>query len=246
MNYELKSSIRRNKISLPVKIIAIIVILLAIFRIFFPNLISDIITSIIHPFWNINKEQIQNTNQLSDNAKDIVIEELTKENYSLKEIMGRSISKKVLIAYILKKPPFTAYDSFIIDVGSKNNISKGDKVYVSGNILIGEIYSVMSDISKVKLYSSYGEKYEILIGDKNIQATAIGRGGGSFETVIPRDIKVNEGDNINIPDISNTVFGTVGKITTDPARAFSTIIFSQPINIYEQKWVQIYEKAKSN
>lgn len=242
MSYELKSSIKRNKFGWPLKVVSGIIFILVILHFVAPNFLTSIFAIIVRPLWNINAESKTSLNQLSDNSKDIIISQLTKENNELKELMGRSISKKIVIGYILKKPPFTAYDSYILDIGTKDGITQGDQVYLNGNVLVGEVQDVFLNTSRVKLYSSYGEKYDILIGDKNVQATAIGRGGGSFETVIPRDVKVAEGDIITIPNITNTVFGTVGKIIADPARAFSTVIFSQPINIYEQKFIQVYIK----
>lgn len=246
MNYELKSSIRRKKIALPIKITLLVTIVLVAFQFIFPTFLSSVVTAIVSPVWKVNIPQYTGLDQLSDNVKDTMISQLKKENIELKEIMGRLINKNAVIAYIIKKPPFTAYDSFILDIGTNSRVKKGDKVYVQGNFLIGEIAEVFSDTSRVKLFSSYGEKYDVLIGDKNIQATATGRGGGSFEVVIPRDLKVIEGDSVSIPNIMGSTFGIVGKVIADPARAFSTVLFSQPINIYEQKWVQIYEETKPN
>ncbi len=246
MNYVLRSSIHKRKIFWPIKVVGVIVLVLVLLHFAAPTFLSSIITTIVSPVWNINSGNRPSLNQLPDNTKDMIISELTKENFELKEIMNRAVSKNLVLAYVLKKPPFTAYDSFILDVGSNDRVEKGDGVYVLGNILIGETEEVFSNTSKVKLYSTYGEKYDVLIGEQNIQATAVGRGGGLFETIIPRDVKVSEGDTIIIPNISSSVFGIVSKVIADPARAFSTIIFSQPINIYEQKWVQIYEKTKSN
>ncbi len=237
MNYELKSSIKRGGIGHTIKIVLGIILVLIILHFIAPNLLPSIFTTIVKPFWSLGNVENPDINSFSINAQNSIIAQLEKENIALKERLGRPIIKNSVLAYILKKPPFTVYDSFILDIGVKQGISIGDSVYTFGDILIGEISEIFPTTSKVKLYSSYGEKYNVLVSDKNIQASAIGRGGGSFEIVIPRDIKILEGDTITIPNISNTVFGLVGKIITEPARAFSTIIFSQPINIYEQKWV---------
>lgn len=239
MSYVLKSNIKRGGVVLPVKILAGIVILLVILHLFAPNFLSSIFTTIAKPFWSFGMGEKPSLNSFSDSGQNAVITQLQKENVELKEKLGRPVAKNVMLAYVLKKPPFTVYDTFILDAGSNQGVVVGDKIYSFGDLLIGEIQEVSPTTSKVKLYSSYGEKYDILIGEKSVQATAIGRGGGSFEIIIPRDIKVNEGDTITVPNISNTVFGVVGKIISDPARAFSTVIFSQPINIYEQKWVLI-------
>ena len=240
MNYELKSSIRKNRIGSPVKAVFAVVFLIVVLHFLAPQFLSSVFTTLAKPFWaSSDKPDIS---MVSVEAQNTIIAQLQKENNELKDILGRSGSENVVLGYILKKPPFTAYDSFILDVGTDQNVALGDKVYALGNILIGEIAEVSKSTSKVKLYSSYGEKYEVLISDKNIQAAATGRGGGSFEIVIPRDIKVAEGDTVTIPAISNAVFGNVRQIIADPARAFSTVLFSQPVNIYEQKWVVIFIK----
>ena len=237
MNYELKSSIHKKKISFPFKIIFIVIIILLLLHFLIPRLLSNIFTTMIKPFWTINKDAEPDLEKFSNGLNNLISIELKEENDSLKEILNRKDDSEYVLGYILKKPPFTAYDSFILDIGTKNGIKLNDKVYVYGNILIGEIAEVSYSTSKVKLFSSYNTKYEVIIGKNNIQAVAIGRGGGNFETTVPRDVSVSEGDSITIPEISNSVFGIVGKVIADPARAFSTIIFSQPINIYEQKWV---------
>lgn len=239
MNYELKSSIKRSKVSMPFKVLMTVVVILVILHFILPNLLADILMTVARPLWILNKDNSVNISMLLPETQNALIAELKKENLELKKILNRKESDNLILSYILKKPPFTAYDSYIIDVGSKDGISIGDKVYASGNILIGTVAEVNRNSSKVNLYSSYGNKFDILIGNNDIEAVAVGNGGGSFTAIIPRDLKVSEGDIILIPDITNSVFGTVGKIIIDPARAFSTVFFSQPINIYEQKWVLV-------
>lgn len=246
MNYELKSSIRKNKISLPIKVLIIIAFIIFILYIFVPSLFSSLLLPLANPLWSIRFNISTTTYMVPEGAKDLIIDKLNKENEELKSLLGRASTSRTILAYILKKPPFTAYDSYIIDIGSNNNVKKGDKVYLYGNILVGEISEVYGETSKVLLYSSFGQKYDVIIGSQNIQATATGRGGGAFEAILPRDVKVSIGDQVNIPDITNAVFGTVIDIISEPANVYSTIVFSQPINIYEQKWVQIHEENKSN
>jgi cell shape-determining protein MreC len=226
--------------STPLKVATFFVILILILYFIFPVFISSIFLFFAKPLWSINAEDKSNMSLLSLETQNIIISQLQKENKELKEILGRNDTKNRVLAYILKKPPFTAYDSFIIDVGKDQNIQVGNKVYSVDNILVGEVAEVVDNISKVKIFSSYDEKYDVFIGEKNIQAKAIGKGGGMFEVVIPRDVIIKEGDTVTIPDISNSVFGIVNKIIRDPARAFSTVIFSMPINIYEQKWLLVH------
>ncbi len=245
MNYELKSSINKKKISLSLKIVIIFSFIFILLHFIVPTLLSNILITIVKPIWNINRGNEPELINFIPETSNAIISELMKENIELKKMLNRVDSKNYTLAYILKKPPFTAYDSFILDIGRDKGIEVDNKVYTAGNILIGEIVEVLNTTSKVKLFSSYGTKYDVLIGEGEIQSTAIGRGGGSFEIIIPRDIKVNKGDKILIPNISNTVFGIVNEIIINPSRSFSTVIFSQSINIYEQKWVLV-SKEKNN
>lgn len=242
MNYVLKSSIRGNSISLPLRISIGVTAIMTVLHFIAPNLLSSVFTTIVKPFWNIENKIIYGDLTIPIETQRTIFTELQKENEELKKLLGRATENNFVIAQILKKPPFSAYDIFILDIGSEDGIKNGNKVYALGNILIGEITMTSSQTSKVRLYSSFNEKYEVFISEKNILAEAIGRGGGSFEASLPRDIKVNEGDTVIIPSLSNSVFGTVKKVVSDPARSFSTIFFSQPINIYEQKWVLIDTK----
>ncbi len=239
MSYEHRSNVRRNSFPLPIKIAIIVACLLFVIYLIFPNLISNIVSSIVRPFWS-SPNVLPNVSLELQNA---TIRELQQENIELKSILKANASTTAPhMYYIVKKPPFTVYDSYVVDVKSSNNVMIGDRVYAVGNVLIGEVSEVNAGFAKVKLYSSYGEKFDVLIGKKDIQASALGQGGGSFEVILPKDIKVSEGDIVTVPDFGTTVFGIVKNIKVDPARAFSTILFTQPINIYEQKVVFIYKK----
>ena len=233
MSYEHRSNINRKRISTKIKIVVLICILIFIINIIAPQFLSSSITSLIRPFWN-NKE-IQG---ISTELKDATVSQLKNENTELKKALDRGNASSTVMSYILKKPPYTAYDIYIIDIGLNKNLKKGDKVYSIGNVLLGEIGEVNTNTSKVKLYSSYGEKYEILIGN-NIEATAIGKGGGTFEVILPKGTEIKENDIVTVPNINVSVFGIVRKITIDPAKTFNTILFAQPVNIYEQKIVLI-------
>jgi len=241
MSYEHRSNVNIKSFPITLRFINIAIVIIIIVSLIFPAFVSNIITGILGQFWNIEKKILTEKVYVSIELQNTTIAELQKENSDLKSIMGRtsSSSSPMVLAYIIKKPPFTAYDSYIIDIGKDSNIKIGDRVYAAGNILLGEILEINGNFAKVKLYSSYGEKFDVLIGKNDIQATAVGKGGGAFEVVLPKESKVRINDTVTVPDLDVSVFGIVRGITIDPVRSFSTILFSQPVNIYEQKWVQI-------
>ncbi|MES3031109.1 MAG: rod shape-determining protein MreC [Patescibacteria group bacterium] len=239
MNYVLKSSIKERRSSWPLKGAGILAVLLVIFHFVFPRALPIFFTTLVAPFWSVEKNVRGDAELVHPLTENALMRQLQSENISLKEILGRKGEKTLTLGYILKKPPFSAYDIFILDIGTREGVEKGNPVYALGNILIGEVADSLKSTSKVKLYSSFGEKFDVFIGPKSLSASALGRGGGSFEAELPRDSEVREGDSVAIPAISGGTFGVVTKVLADPARPFATILFSQPFNLYEQKWVQV-------
>lgn len=186
------------------------------------------------------KEQL-----ISKNKEQVLFELLRKENEDLKNILNRNkANQKLVLASVLVKPFLSPYDTLIIDIGDQDGIKAGDQVLVEGYIFIGYIKEVYHDTSKVVLYSSPGEKVKVLIGESNITKEAIGLGGGNFSVEIPREIDIKEGDSIVIPSISTNIFGTVEKIDFKESDSFQTILFKNPVNISELKWVEVLVSGK--
>lgn len=165
---------------------------------------------------------------------------LKKENDDLKNILSRKIDdKKLILGTVLVKPFLSPYDTLIIDVGLSNGIAVGNQVLADGNTFIGYISEVYDHTSKVVLYSSNGEKVKVLIGDNNIEKEAIGLGSGNFEVEMPRDAGIKEGDYIVMPSISANIFGVVEKIEFKESDSFQKVVFKNPINVSELKWVEV-------
>jgi len=152
---------------------------------------------------------------------------------SLKPIPGR------ILAAVLVRPPQAAYDELVIDIGSDHGISYGAKVYAPGDILIGSTTDILGQTSKVKLFSSPGETYSVLIGSSRIPATAVGRGGGQYQAEVPQASKINQGDTVSDSSISDAPFGIVSAVLANPADPFETVLFAPPVNIYQLRWVLV-------
>jgi cell shape-determining protein MreC len=238
MSYEHRSRVNNKIMPSTIKTVLIVIVSFVIIQLLFPRMLPGIFAAIASPFWGNGGTTVEDK-AFGTDYQNALIKELQDENIELKNILHRSASSTSLkLAAIVKKPPLTAYDSYIIYTRGLD-AKVGNKVYVSGNILVGEIVEINGVYSKVKLYSTFGEKYDVYIGKNNIQATATGRGGGSFDVIMPKESNVHEGDIVVVPDLSLSVFGIVKSINIESARAFSTVLFSQPINIFEQKWVLV-------
>ena len=241
-----------------VYIVFILIVAAFTLRIFMPNITSGFFTAIARPFWRIefsvNSGQLKSNEQLlSENqelsrkldAANIDLKSasiLIAENDQLKSLMGRSSTTPSILAAVLQRPPTTVYDELIIDVGADIGVTIGNVVYAANSIPIGKITDVLSHSSKVVLFSSPGQTYNVLIGKSNIPATGIGRGGGQYSAELPRTANVSQGDFVSVPGIKTNLYGIVQTILADPSLPFETIIFAAPVNIYQLKWVYVEKK----
>lgn len=173
------------------------------------------------------------------------------ENKQLKETLQRASDiladgEEFILAVILAKPNRSPYDTLVIDLGRNSDIQKGDYVFARGDILIGQVEEVFSRSSKVKLFSTPGEKVDIVISGEDIYTTLIGRGGGNFEMTLPRDVEIEEGTKVVLSGITPYLVATVGKINYDPRDTLQEILLTSPVNVQHLKFVQVLVSTTDN
>jgi cell shape-determining protein MreC len=235
-----------------------VVVIIALVHFTLPNVISGTWTAIARPFWRIEFSAESGglrsiSTVLAENealrrelaeatARVDTIHFVELENAELKRMLGRNVSTSTqssLLAAVLQRPPFGAYDELIIDIGKDSGLTVGDKIYAPGKILIGQVGAVLGKTAKVILFSSPGSKYEVMIGPRHVPATAIGRGGGQYEAQVARDIPIKEGDFVEVPSLSDLPFAVVTSVISDPAQPFETIMFAPAVNVYQLRWVLV-------
>ena len=191
------------------------------------------------------KSKLNDQEAISSNYNSIL-----DENLKMKEILGRKNEKaNMILSSILSKPNQSLYDTLVIDVGIKDGITIGQRVFVLGNVPIGRIAEVSANTSKVILYSNPGEKTEVVISGKpastgtslggNTFMQVIGRGGGNFEMIMPRDFVLEKGTEVVLPGITPHTIGVVQTIISDPRDSFQKALLTSPVNIQELKFVEI-------
>jgi len=244
---------RRNKKKINRKIITIVVVLLVLF--FFGSNIKNIVqwssvpvinikNGIVYPFKTsieyfkfknvlINEnEELKNKNKRLE-IENLTVESLKGENKSLKEIIGYVEEVDDFnIVKVLNYPPFSPYDTFLIQT-DKEKTFVADKVYYSG-VIIGEIEEVYKNTSVVRLYSSPDKKIAVKINEQ--QTEAVGIGGGGFIISLPKDLDINNEDVVFVGDFP---IGKVDGIESDIAGAFQNIYFRYPFNINQIDFVEI-------
>jgi cell shape-determining protein MreC len=261
MNYLLRSS--KPQKSLKGKFFFFLTVIILIF-LFLTSPGKNVLKILAMPFWKVSssiKNSFINNIKLLESkrslieANEVLSEEilmkdkdlrfasiLKSENEELKKISQNNKFKNIIISSIISRPTKTPYDTLIIDSGSQSGIKIGDLVLIDGNVFIGTIYEVSDYFSKVRLYSSPGEKTDVLIGESKIQKEAFGIGSGNFKVEFPKDQEVKEGDSVVIPSINSNIFGVVEKIEQKSVDSFKTVLFKSPINIQEIRFVEVLIK----
>jgi len=175
------------------------------------------------------------------NAK---ITALESENEGLKSFLntndGVNVKRpKGSLFSVAQRPPFSPYDSIIVNGGSDNGIQVDDLAFASQDVLIGYVTAVFPHTSIVTLYSSSGQRQEVYVGTSSNAVASEGKGGGNFYIKVPSETKINIGDPIIWPSMQNILLGTVNRVDSVSGDAFSYVIFRSLIPIYSIRYVEI-------
>jgi len=191
------------------------------------------------------KNLLEENNRLKDELESISARlanynSLLDENLKTREVLGRlEQTDNIVLSAILSKGGRSPYDTLIIDVGSNEGIVVGNLVLAYGSVAIGQVREVYARSAKVVLFSGWGEKTEAAIVGKDTFFQVLGRGGGSFEMVLPRDLELERGVEVVLPGISSRILATVETVISDPRDSFKKVVLVGPINIQELKFVQV-------
>lgn len=210
----------------------------------FGNSIGEEITNLGSFFISKSSLYLENRNLQSqikeEEARMANYNSIVEENDKLKEILGRKKEKaNMVLAAILSKPNQSLYDTLLVDAGSKQGIKEGKMVFGLGDIPIGEISMVYENSSKVVLFSSNGERTQVVVAGKDIYLEVVGRGGGNFEIILPRDFSLQKGDQVLMPGINNYVLAIGETVISDPRDPYIKALLKSPLNIQELKFVEI-------
>jgi len=169
----------------------------------------------------------------------LMLDSFRKENETLRALLGRHTSLRMVLATVLSRPPFSPYDSLIIDAGSSDGVAVGDKVYASTDVLVGDVSEVYGHTAKVNLFSSAGRKVPVLVGPSAIQVEAEGRGGGNFRATLPSEVGIEKGDPVRFAQSKLNVIGVIEEIIVDSTDSLQEILFKMPLALSELSYVEV-------
>jgi cell shape-determining protein MreC len=180
-----------------------------------------------------NSELIEENKKL--NIELLTINSLRKENQELKDLFVYQEKKpELILSKILNHNNYSPFDTFTVDSGSNQGIKAGSLVSYL-NVPIGTVSEVYLTTSVVSLYSFPDKRISVSFYG-GTTAEAVGLGAGSFVVVLPKDIKVSEGDIVNA---FNFPIGVIKSIVVDHSGTFQNVYFNYPFNLNEIEFVQI-------
>ena len=140
---------------------------------------------------------------------------LTRENEELRHMLGASSSPRIAAA-VISRPPYTPYDTMIINRGSAEGIILNAPVYFGSAQAIGYISNVFSHDAQVTLFSSPKIESIVYIFGPNIFTTAYGEGGGVIRLSVPQGITIEKDNVVILPSLPSGVIGTIDEIQSIP------------------------------
>lgn len=261
MSYLLDQQKKRKKY-IKIFTIFILLVLLIVFQRPVFSVLGRVANFVASPFYLLNKnakEKISDTGYVFSSKKTLYNENiklkneifvnslklldyntLLKENEDLKNILNRKKEdKNFLLAYVLSKPNKNIYDSLTLDVGTKDGVEAGDLVFALGDVPLGRVSEVFDKSSRVVLFSSAKEASNVLLMPDNLHIDLVGRGGGNFEAVLPRDLSVKEDSLIYWSLGDNYILAKFEKVISSERDAFQKVLFTSPVNMHELRFVQV-------
>lgn len=139
-----------------------------------------------------------------------------EENTELRTLMGASTSPSRILAGVIARPPYTPYDTLILDKGSADGIIEHAPVYYGAGHVLGYVHAVFPHLSYVTLFSSPGVESTVYLFGSNLFTTAYGEGGGVVHLSIPQGITLTKGDVVVLPSLDAGVLGAVDEIQSIP------------------------------
>ncbi len=162
-------------------------------------------------------EQIRDLEEkvASNVGVESTLEFVTKENTELRTLLGATSTPRI-VSGVIARPPYTPYDTIVIDRGSADGIRKDAPVYFGSNHALGYVRSVYEHHALVTLFSSSGVESTVYVFGPNFFTTAYGEGGGIVRLSVPQGVIIETGNIVILPSLDTGVIGVIDHIQSIP------------------------------
>ncbi len=152
---------------------------------------------------------------LSQAGVDTTLQLLTIENNELRGLLGASSSPRIA-GGVIARPPYTPYDTLIIDRGSAEGVLEDAPVFYGANRALGYVRKTFEHHALVTLFSSPGVESTVYVFGSNFFTTAYGEGGGVIRLSVPQGVAIKPEDVVILPSLDTGILGTIDHIQSIP------------------------------
>ena len=207
--------------------------------------ISNYAHFVLSSFDNAALLEKQNENLTNRNIS------LTNENQALAQklsdispLLDGSTSKEGIIAGVITRPPESAYDTLLVNVGEASGSSVGMEAFGARGVPIGLVTATSAKSSRVTLFSAPNISINAWVGKNKLPILLRGAGGGAFNAVVPRTAMVTAGDLVYIPGPGALPIGSVARVDSDSSSPSSNLRIQGGTNIFSITWIELRDAGK--
>ncbi len=144
-----------------------------------------------------------------------------------------------ITAGIVARPPASPYDTFVLATGSRGGVAPGMEAFGEGGVPLGIVSSVLTDFSRVTLFSAPGMLVDGWAGRAHTPVTIIGSGGGVLRASVARAAGISVGDVVFVPGPGMLPVGSVVRVDSDPSSPVVTLQIQSALNLFSVSWVEL-------
>lgn len=175
---------------------------------------------------------------------ELTVKTLTEENIALRSVMGESVVPR-LLARVVGRPPFLAYDRLQLDKGSNDSVGVGAPVFVGYGVVIGSVVEVGPTYSFVELVTAPGFESTVYLPASSLVATMEGQGGGVGRVRYPQGIKVAPGDLVVGLAYESGVFGHVNAVEGESTQPEQYAYVPLPVSLQALRYVTVGQPVQA-
>ena len=169
--------------------------------------------------------------------RTLALELATYNQRLVKELLSENKREDDTTAQVLLRPPYSAYDHFILNVGHNDRVREQQLITRGGQFAMGYISEVGREHARAVLFSAPGE--EMLVSVDGNLYEARGEGGGSISVRLPRNFRDNERSVVSLPGAGSYIIGFLETTSFEPQDSYVRGVVSMPFNIFESDWVTV-------
>lgn len=198
----------------------------------------------VSEYWKTRTTLAEENISLRERVSSLELENATlslelESGRKIYDLLGRERREGEILATVLTRPPQSPYDLIVIDAGEREGISTGAQVFMPEGVMLGRVYETNSSSAKIRLLSTFGEKFEAVLERDNSPVILEGRGAGNFRMKISREILVEKGDRIVTADLGYHLIAIVEEVRVEATDSFQEVLARFPGNIFNLRLVSV-------